>query len=62
MGRLESSIATAAIVSVVTISAMSFSVWQSWWLSIIWLTASLLVAVRTAPLSVAAETESGMRQ
>jgi O-antigen ligase len=62
MGRLESSVAAAAIVSVVAISAMSFSVWQSWWLSIIWLTASFLVAVRTAPLSPAAETESGVRR
>ncbi len=51
--RLDASIATAAIVSAVAISAMSFSIWQSWWLSIMWLTASFLIAARTAPLAAA---------
>lgn len=43
-GRAGPAANIATLVGVIAISAMSFSMWQSWWLAVLWLAAMLLAA------------------
>lgn len=43
--------AAAAIVAGLVISSVSFGVWQSWWLSTLWVAAALTIPVLTPPRS-----------
>ncbi|MGE0093976.1 MAG: O-antigen ligase family protein [Alphaproteobacteria bacterium] len=42
----------ATVTGVIAIAAMSFSMWQSWWLAVVWLAVMLLIAAAPAPEKV----------
>lgn len=48
-GRVARAASLATMTGVIAISAMSFSMWQSWWLAVVWLAAMLLAAAAPAP-------------
>ena len=42
--------AASLVISTVTISFLSYGIWQSWWLAAMWLAGAFMVAlIRTAP-------------
>lgn len=43
-GRAPRAAALATITGVIAIAAMSFSMWQSWWLAVVWLAAMMLAS------------------
>lgn len=47
-GRVARAASLATMTGVIAISAMSFSMWQSWWLAVVWLAAMLLAAAAPA--------------
>lgn len=47
-GRTARAASLATITGVIAIAAMSFSMWQSWWLAVVWLAAMLLAAAAPA--------------
>lgn len=47
-GPMARAASLAMVTSVIAIAAMSFSMWQSWWLAVVWL-AAMLLAVATPP-------------
>ena len=48
-GPMARAASLATITGVIAIAAMSFSMWQSWWLAVVWLAAMLLTAAAPAP-------------
>ena len=48
-GAMARAASLATVTAVIAIASMSFSMWQSWWLAVIWLAAALLTAAAPAP-------------
>ncbi|MCX7353273.1 MAG: hypothetical protein NTY59_00280 [Alphaproteobacteria bacterium] len=48
-GPMARAASLATITGVIAIAAMSFSMWQSWWMAVVWLAVMLLTAAAPAP-------------